>query len=64
MSKLNSQKVGSDSESSRGRLQPSRRAERDFFVKEEKQGSGRMTFLHKKVEAKRTLLRRGASDGT
>ena len=33
-----------------------------LFVKKEKQGSGRMTFLHKKVEAKRTLLRRGRGD--
>ena len=31
------QKVGSDSEPSRGRLQPSRRAERDFLRNEERQ---------------------------
>ena len=33
-----------------------------LFGEEEKQGSGRMTFLHKKVEAKLTLLRRGRDD--
>ena len=34
------------------------------FCEKEKQGSGRITFFNKKVEAKRTLLRRGRSDGT
>ena len=56
------QKVGSDCELLRGRLQANRRNERAFFVTKEKQGNIAKVFLPKKNGAKRTLLRRGASD--
>ncbi len=67
MSRTKPQKGGSDCEPPRGRLQPSRRAERGFLRKKEEQGSGRMTLFEtagkKSVGAKRTLLRRGGEGG-
>ena len=57
-----SQKGGSDFEPLSVRLQANRRNERAFFVTKEKQGNIAKFFLPKKNGAKRTLLRRGASD--
>ena len=58
----NSQKVGSDSEPSWGRLQPNRRAERNFLWKRKCREAGGC-FSCKKNGAKRTLLRHGGDRG-
>ena len=55
----NSQKVDSDSEALRGRLQPSSWAERDFLRKEEAAAWARFDFYKKSEQAIQSLLRRG-----
>ena len=61
---LDPQRVGSNSKPSRGRLQPSRWAERDFLREEGAAAWVRSDFWKKSEQAIQSLLRRGAGGGT